>query len=76
MNKFTLNKIDQKKWQKNLIVFLAPVGVMYLTTFIGLISQEAHMFSFHDFVPTTFTLGGITLYFANAALDYLKKLEA
>lgn len=75
MDKVTLNTVQQHKWVKNFLVFLAPVGVIYLTTIIGAISVEGHAFSFKDLVPTTFAQGGIVLWFLNTALDYLRKLR-
>lgn len=75
MDKLTLSTAQQQKFFKNLLVFLAPVGVIYLTTVIGAISQPAHIFSVRDLVPTTFAQGGIVLWFLNAAVDYLRKLK-
>jgi len=75
MNKLTLNKPQQIKWIKNLLVFLAPVGILYLTTITGVISQSGHEFTVRDFIPNTFAQGGIILWFLNAALDYLRKLS-
>lgn len=72
----TLTKKDQSKWLHNLLVFLAPLGVLYLTTVIGVISQESHVFSWQDLIPTTFAQGGMVLWILNTLLDYLRKLRA
>ena len=75
MNNITLNKVQQHKWFNNLLVFLAPVGVIYLTTVIGAIQSDGHVFTAKDLIPTTFAQGGIVLWFLNSALDYLRKLK-
>ncbi len=75
-DKITLTDTQQNKWKHNLIVFLAPVGIIYLTSLVGVISQTNHVLAVKDIIPNTFTMGGITLYFINGALDYLKKLQA
>lgn len=72
----TLNKTDQNKWFKNIVVFLAPVGILYISTIIGVISQDNHSVSVNDFIPTQVATGGIILWFLNAALDYLRKLTS
>lgn len=76
MDKLTLNKVNQGKFLHNALVFLAPVLILYLTTVVGTISPNGHVFGLMDFVPSTFTQGGITLWFLNTALDYLRKLRA
>ncbi len=75
MSKITLNKTQQKKWYHNMLVFLAPVGVVYLLQVVGLFSLENHTLSLNDFIPTSFTQGAMVLYLANSALDYLRKLQ-
>lgn len=75
IEKVTLNKTNQSRWVHNLLVFLAPVGILYISTIIGVISQAGHVISINDFVPTQVALGGIILWFLNAALDYLRKLR-
>jgi hypothetical protein len=75
MTKMTLREAELHKWVKNLIIFLSPVGVLYLTTITGVISQPNHVFSFQDLFPNSFAQGGIVLWFLNAALDYLRKLR-
>lgn len=74
MNKLTLNKTQSTKWLHNLLVFLAPVGVLYLTTVVGAISQAP--LGWFDFIPNEVALGGIILWFLNTALDYLRKVQA
>lgn len=71
-------KLPESKWEKflhNATVFLAPLGILYLTTIIGVISQSNHVIHPNDFVPNSFALGGMVLWVLNAALDYLRKLR-
>lgn len=75
MNKFTLDKKLQTKWLNNILVFLAPVIALYLTTVIGVISQDNHVFKLLDFIPNAFARGGIVLWFLNVGLDYIRKLR-
>lgn len=75
LNQVKLSVPQQGKWFRNLLVFLAPVGILYLTTVIGVISQDNHSFGLVDLIPNTFAQGGIILWFLNAALDYLRKLK-
>ena len=75
MQNLILTKPNQSKFLHNILVFLSPVAVLYLTTVVGVISQEGHVFSFKDLIPTVFAQGGIVLWFLNAALDYLRKLR-
>lgn len=76
MNKLVLNKVPFEKWFKNLQVFLAPVIVLYLTTIIGVVSQDGHKFIINDLLPNSFAWGGIVLWFLNIALDYFRKLRS
>lgn len=75
INKLTLNRVDIQKWRKNLLLFLAPVLIVYLVSVVGLI-QQANTVKVTDFIPTQFTWGGIALYFLNSIIDYLKKLSS
>lgn len=75
MNNLQLTKGNQNKWFHNIVVFLAPVGILYLTTVIGVLSTDGHMIAVKDFIPNNFMLGGMALYFLNAIYDYLRKLK-
>ena len=75
MQQLQLTKKDQNKWFHNIVVFLAPLGVLYLTTITGVISQENHSFSFNDLIPNSYAQGGMILWTLNSALDYLRKLK-
>lgn len=69
-----LAKTDAKKWYQNLLVFFAPVAIVYLTQVVGFIQQANGAVNLKDFVPTAFTNGAVALYIINSALDYFKKL--
>lgn len=75
MEKLTLDKPLQKKWYHNLLMFLRPVAVLYITAVIGLIGLNNGVVKVEYFIPNAFVLGGITLYVLNGALDYLNKLN-
>ncbi len=66
-----VNKRDLKSWVTNLVVFLAPLGIVYLLQINATLQNGA--LGWNDFIPTTATLGAIQLYCVNAALDLLRK---
>jgi hypothetical protein len=67
-----VNKADLNKWVRNMAIFLAPLGIVYL----GQISMtlQTGALGLRDFIPTPVTLGAIELYVINSILDFLKKL--
>lgn len=72
MDKFKLEREQATKWLHNLELFLAPLGVVYL----GAVTVNLGSgFSIQAFIPNQVTAGAITLYFVNAAMDYLRKLR-
>ena len=73
VEKITLNKTEQNKWFHNLLVFLAPLAALYLTTVVGAVSQAP--LTLMDLVPNEVALGGLILWVLNTALDYLRKLK-
>lgn len=70
-----LGKVDTQKWYHNLLLFFAPVGILYFTQVMGFIQQANGGIKLTDFIPTQFTLGAIVLYIFNGVTDYLKKLK-
>lgn len=70
-----LNKKDQNKFVHNVMVFLAPVAVVYLVAVVGVINAANGAVKSGDFIPNSFTLGAMTLYVLNSVLDYLRKLR-
>ena len=75
LNQVKLSVPQQGKWLRNLLVFLAPLGILYLTTVAGVISANPKGFEVNDLIPNTFAQGGLILWILNAALDYLRKLK-
>lgn len=75
MKKFKLSKNNNSKFIYNLKLFLAPVAIIYLVAVVGIINANGGSVKIEDFIPNSFTLGGITLYVLNNALDYLRKLR-
>lgn len=73
--KFTLVESEFKKWLHNMLVFLAPLIILYITSIIGIISQPFHTFILMDLVPNSFAAGGLVLWILNAVLDYFRKLQ-
>lgn len=74
--KVQLTKTQSNKFAHNVLVFLAPLGILYLSTIIGTVSQPFHNFSFMDFVPGQVAQGGLILYVLNAIMDFLRKISA
>lgn len=68
-----LVKLDVMQWGKNLRKFIAPLGVIYVTSVIGIVSQEAHNISIQDLIPSTFVMGAMSLYILNSLLDLFNK---
>jgi hypothetical protein len=75
-NNLALTKTQGDKFLHNLLLFLAPLGILYLTTIIGVISQPYHNFKLNDLIPNQVAVGGMILYVLNTALDYLRKIQA
>lgn len=69
--RFTLNSQDTAKWRKNLLRFLAPVGLIYLSFVVAQVQSAG--FALTDFVPNNFTQGAIVLYCVNGIFDLLRK---
>lgn len=76
MDNLALNKTNTNKFFINLQVFLAPVITIYIVSIVGVISANGGTIKLVDFIPTQFVWGGITLYFLNSILDYLKKIRS
>lgn len=68
-----ITKTQLKDWQKNLLLFLIPLAVIYLTSVLAVLQQQGHVFSLEDLKLTQFTLGAIVLYIVNALLDLSRK---
>lgn len=66
-----VNKKDLQSWLTNMVVFLAPLGIVYLLQ-VNATLQNGPI-GWQDFVPTSATVGAIQLYLVNAGLDLLRK---
>jgi len=75
MNKILLNENLAKKWLNNLLVFLAPLLVVYLGNIAIVLQQTGHIITFRDFMPNNTATGAIALYVVNGLLDYIRKLK-
>ena len=75
MKDLQLTKTNENKFLRNLLVFLSPVAVIYLVAVVGVINANNGAVKLTDFIPTSFTLGAMTLYALNSILDYLRKLK-
>lgn len=69
--KFSLNAADVQRWIANLIVFLAPVALIYLLAVIATINSSG--VSFSAFAPNALTVGAMVLYVLNALIDIIRK---
>jgi len=70
MAKYELTRTDRSKWIVNLVVFIAPVAILYLTQVqAGVVDGVTA----GDFIPSQFTFGAMTLYVINTLIDLLKK---
>lgn len=70
---FSLNRQDQKDWVHNFILFLAPLGSMYLIAVVGAIQANNNLFDYRHFIPSQMVQGAIVLYVLNTLLDLLRK---
>ena len=74
--RFELSKTDVNVWKKNLFKWAWPMVGLYLVTIIGVLSQDRHVFSFTDFIPTQMAQGGIMLYVLERIYDIGNKFAA
>lgn len=66
-----VNREDLLKWGHNLLVFLAPLGIVYLLQLHGVLQNGG--LTLDDLKPTQATQGAMMLYIINAVLDFLRK---
>lgn len=66
-----VNSEDLKRWGNNLLMFLIPLGIMYLLQLNAMLQNGT--LKAGDFIPNQTTIGGMQLYVINGLLDLLKK---
>ncbi len=69
----TVNKEDLKKWVRNLLIFLIPLGILYLGQLNNGL-QDGILLP-NEFLPTPTTIGGMELYIINGLTDLLNKFR-
>lgn len=69
--RWSVNKADLERWGKNLLVFLAPLAVIYLLQVYSVLQSRALLLN--DLVPSQVTQGALELYIVNALLDLFRK---
>lgn len=69
--KFSISNPELRRFLKNTLVFIAPVGLIYLV-FVGN-NLQVDGVSLSDFVPNQLVLGSIVLYVVNVTTDFLRK---
>jgi hypothetical protein len=70
--RWRLNEEDVKKWFKNTLVFLAPLGLIYFASIAPEIQDSG--LQTKDFAISPIVAGAMVLYVVNVATDFLKKL--
>ena len=68
-----LEKKEKSRWLRNALIYLAPLGVLYL---IFVQANIGDGFQWSDFKPSDQVIGGGFLYLINTTLDYLRKLRS
>lgn len=63
-------------WTHNVFVFLIPLGLTYLLQIQATLMAADHIFSTKDFIPSSFTLGAMSLYVVNTLYDLGRKFVA
>lgn len=69
--KWSLNSIDFKKWLKNTLIFLSPLGVIYIGFVINNVNNDG--LSLSDFKINQIVAGAMVLYVLNVLFDLFTK---
>lgn len=72
-DRFELTRTDVSRWQHNLLKFLVPLALIYITSVIATLSVATNVIEFSDFVPSNVTIGAVALYALNGLYDLLNK---
>ena len=67
----SVNKADLAKWFKNMLMFLAPLALVYILQLNAAVQNG--VLGFDDLIPTQTTIGAVQLYIINALLDLIRK---
>lgn len=67
-----VNKEDLKRWAQNMMVFTAPLFIVYLLQLNATLQNNGFLGKF-DFIPNLATIGAIQLYLINTFLDLMRK---
>jgi hypothetical protein len=74
-----ITKKEKNKWIENQIEFLKPlfgfILITYLAPIILLLSNESHVLSLADFVPSSMVINAIAFYIINALYDFGRRLQ-
>lgn len=70
---YTLSGVDFQKWTRNLLIFLAPVALIYLAFVAAAIAAANGAFSFAELVPNQIVIGSMVLYVINGIVDIVRK---
>lgn len=76
MNKILLTEELAGKWLHNLLVFFAPLLVVYFGIVAMTLQQPGHVVVVRDFMPNSATVGAIALYVVNGIMDYFRKVRS
>lgn len=68
-----LPKSEWKKAWKQALLFLAPLVLLYVNQVTGILSLPTHIINLSDFIPSSFTLGAISLFILNRVTDIIKR---
>jgi hypothetical protein len=71
-----LNQQEWREWVNNFLRFgVAPVGIVYLTSTLGILQLPHHLITLQDFIPNQYVIGGMVVSVFNSALDLLLKVR-
>lgn len=74
--RFKLDTTDWKNIYHSALVWLIPLGLIYLLQIQAVLQANNITIKTEDFIPTTFTWGAITHYAVNRLYDAGKKFVA
>ena len=69
--KWSLSRLDVKKWGRNALIFFSPLAILYIGFVISNINLDG--FAWTDFRPNSIIIGSMMLYVLNTLLDLFRK---